>query len=860
MKKKLIATLLAAVVALSLMSVSALAVDPDVQISAGAATAMTDAGTVQIPVSIDTNPGLVVGRVNVTWDEDVLALTGITYGTGLGQDNGSPDDDLEAEGIQIDNDGSYLVSFGDYTPGDYPGADWTETGLLFTLNFEIMNPVAGSYTIGLSGNSDNFLNNAIEEKSVDFTDGSVTLIAPISSAALSIDQPVKDAVPDTSAATEDTGYTVGSVTWTPADAEFQAGTVYTAQVTLTAKPGYAFAAGTAATVNGQTAVVTGSGSTVTVSYAFPATAAKLSQTIETAVDSINAKYGDAAINLNAAAQTELSYSVTGDAVTVSDAGVVTINKVGEAAITISAEETGDYLAATKVIEVVVGKGDQTITVNNSINVAYGAAAMTLPAATTNGAGAISYAVTTGDDVIEIVDGKINFLKVGQATITVTAAGTANYNEATADIAVTVTTAAQTITVNNTMTATYGDAAKNLGAAAQGALSYEVTAGADVVSVDDAGNVTFLKGGTSTITITAAATAQYAEATASVTVTVAKAQQVITATPAGITVELLDGEIAAPVVTTNGNGAITHSITNGEDVINYILAEGKIYLLKVGEAEITYTAAETDQYEAATLVVPIEVTNAANEIFGCPETLELQLSLTSAPVYELNGITATSGEVYFALKAGQPEDVLEIVDGRIQYKKVGTVEIEAVAGGGSTGFEQVTKIITVTVKPCDMSELMTPGSAMGYATKTSSTAAETQTMPDPFNSSENVTITITMYADAELTQPLGDYGFADVAPGTVKPIYLSYQFSGDNFKDFVVEGQITVVAMGDVNADGRVSTADAMILYRYLAGWAGYEDRIKCMDAANIDGVGTIGTEDAVRLARHLAGWKGYEEL
>ena len=66
-------------------------------------------------------------------------------------------------------------------------------------------------------------------------------------------------------------------------------------------------------------------------------------------------------------------------------------------------------------------------------------------------------------------------------------------------------------------------------------------------------------------------------------------------------------------------------------------------------------------------------------------------------------------------------------------------------------------------------------------------------------------------------------------------------------------------VGDVNKDDAVDATDRMILARYLAGWEGYGDRIKSMDAADIDRDGDVNAKDRMLLARFLAGWSGYDE-
>ena len=97
----------------------------------------------------------------------------------------------------------------------------------------------------------------------------------ITSVNISITAPVNGATPSTTASTADTAYTLGAVTWSPADSEFHGGTAYTASVTLTADSGYTFSGLTSATVNGQGVTLSNkTGSAVTLSYIFPATDTK----------------------------------------------------------------------------------------------------------------------------------------------------------------------------------------------------------------------------------------------------------------------------------------------------------------------------------------------------------------------------------------------------------------------------------------------------------------------------------------------------------------------------------------------------------------------------------------------------------
>jgi len=97
----------------------------------------------------------------------------------------------------------------------------------------------------------------------------------IPAVAVTVTGPVKGAVPDTTAA--GTGsfaehFTVGAVSWIPYDNPFKGETVYTATVALIADGYYTFAGNVAGTINGNNAaVVNNTGTTLELSYTFPAT-------------------------------------------------------------------------------------------------------------------------------------------------------------------------------------------------------------------------------------------------------------------------------------------------------------------------------------------------------------------------------------------------------------------------------------------------------------------------------------------------------------------------------------------------------------------------------------------------------------
>ena len=66
--------------------------------------------------------------------------------------------------------------------------------------------------------------------------------------------------------------------------------------------------------------------------------------------------------------------------------------------------------------------------------------------------------------------------------------------------------------------------------------------------------------------------------------------------------------------------------------------------------------------------------------------------------------------------------------------------------------------------------------------------------------------------------------------------------------------IQSVKIGDANGDGAVTSQDRVWLSRYLAGWQGYAEQIKDLNAMDINRDGKVNAKDRVILSRYLADW------
>lgn len=81
---------------------------------------------------------------------------------------------------------------------------------------------------------------------------------------------------------------------------------------------------------------------------------------------------------------------------------------------------------------------------------------------------------------------------------------------------------------------------------------------------------------------------------------------------------------------------------------------------------------------------------------------------------------------------------------------------------------------------------------------------------------------------------------------------AYNESGD-IALTVINGSVTVYhgLPGDINEDSKVDTRDAILLFRYVAGWDVDVDTA----ALDVNGDNKITTKDAVTLFRYVAGWE-----
>lgn len=217
----------------------------------------------------------------------------------------------------------------------------------------------------------------------------------------------------------------------------------------------------------------------------------------------------------------LSYSCSDTMVaTVDSMGVITSVKPGVATITITLGASGGYESGTKDITVTVTKGTQTISATNK-SVDYNGSVSIGASLTRSGSqpnGTISYTSTATDVATVNSSGVVTGKKVGTTTITITAASTAYYNEASQNITVTVSAIAPTITAANKSVNVGSTISIGASANSGGALTY-TSNNTSIATVNSSGVITGVAAGTTTITINVAANGNYTAGSKNITVTV-----------------------------------------------------------------------------------------------------------------------------------------------------------------------------------------------------------------------------------------------------------------------------------------------------------------------------------------------------
>lgn len=339
----------------------------------------------------------------------------------------------------------------------------------------------------------------------------------------------------------------------------------------------------------------------------------------------------------------------------------------------------------------------------------------------SGTGAVSYSITAGGANCALSDATVTGIGVGTCTVTATKASDATYVAATATLDITVGKASQAALTASAVPSTVafqGVATLSAaGGSTGGPVTYEVTSGVDVCSVQ-ADVLTGTDVGSCTVTATRAGNALYHDVAGQVVVTVARAQQVgwsVSATPSAVTT--VNGSVTLVTTGGGGSGGVSFAITAGAS--SCTLLGNVVSGVSPGTCTVTATKAGDAQYEPAAATVDVQVDRAAQATLtaiATPGTIDY-LGFSTLSVAGGSG----TGAVTFNVTAGAEN--CQLAANSVQGVGVGSCTITATKGadanyGAATATVGI--VVTKAVQPA-LTVTATPSTVALNAVSTLATA-------------------------------------------------------------------------------------------------------------------------------------------
>ena len=285
----------------------------------------------------------------------------------------------------------------------------------------------------------------------------VTVISIITKAEIEITAPVNGIAPSTTA-TGTGNFTIGTVSWSPADNPFKGGEQYTATVTLTANQYHTFTSELSpSTVNGAPATVSNNtGAAVTLSYTFVETDTRTATALAIKTQPTKRTYthGDE-LDLDGLEVTLTFDDDSSDNVTVADFAEHNITATpsnGDNLVRSTHDSHGVTVTygelSQETDKLTVGKADPTVTWPTATAITYGAVLST--SELTGGVGEGAFAWTNGTTIPTVTNSGYE--------VTFTPTEAENYNTLTHNVSITVNKANPVVTTWPTATAiTSGEA-------------------------------------------------------------------------------------------------------------------------------------------------------------------------------------------------------------------------------------------------------------------------------------------------------------------------------------------------------------------------------------------------------------------
>lgn len=337
------------------------------------------------------------------------------------------------------------------------------------------------------------------------------------------------------------------------------------------------------------------------------------------------------------------------------------------------------------------------------------------------------------------------------------------------------------------------------------VTYDAYAYSDAATVNNAGKVTAMKIGNTTITATASS-----GATATCTVKVIDYPTIVT----GVTLDqtkydMKTGEVFKLNATVVPSNATDKSITwtSTDSSVASVSEAGTVSVVGAGKAVITATSGNGVIAACEVTVTGVASTNLSR--IYIPEIFDAKSEIINVPVMiEHNpGISFINFSVSYDKEKMEP---LEINNGALFESVMGSVDAEngkiKLIFSSDTDITKSGVLAKIKFKRKNMEEDITDLSVSYY--------------PNGVMNKKQKRIALKM-SDGRLNA------------------YRS-------------------TICGDVDENRKVDFADALYFKRYLANWSRYQDI--SLKTADIDSNNAITTADLIILERHIAGWTGYQNI
>ena len=412
------------------------------------------------------------------------------------------------------------------------------------------------------------------------------------------------------------------------------------------------------------------------------------------LDNITLEYGEIRnVTVETVGAAKITASINGANVTVLNNFTIQISdlSIGNYTLTVTTVPDYDHNPVTKTAKITVNIAHTEITVDSpTVDIKVFDEVPSGAALTPADAGNLTYK-SSNETVVIVKDGKIKALGKGTATVTVSFAGNENYTAAkNMTITVNVDLVDASVSVNNSTLDLVADDNFTIVATTDPA-GLNVTFVPDnsgVVSVDENGVVTALKGGTATISVKVGGDGVYVENSTTVTVTVSKIPTEIKINrPSREMYVGVIGHVAAELIPSKA-GNLTY-VSNDTGVVS-VSSAGVINANGAGTALITVSFNGTDKYAASSSSVNVLVNKAPAGIGA--NDLKLTVGDKSKLVYVLVPENA-QGNISFV--SSNPSVANVSSTGEVTAVSVGTANV-TITFSGNKNYEKSNKTVKVKV--------------------------------------------------------------------------------------------------------------------------------------------------------------------